>query len=70
MEKKNSMDEKFKKDKLAFARITNEDLICKDCQSRFDDTVMPCNTSKCEAYTIKPDKVLDGGDCVEYKKER
>ena len=70
MEKKNSMDEKFKKDKLAFTRITNEDLVCKDCDNKFDDSEMPCNTTKCEVYKLKPSDVLDGGKCSEYKKKR
>ncbi len=70
MGKKNSMDEKFKKDKLAFTRITNEDLVCKDCKSKFDDSDMPCNTTKCEVYDLKPSNVLDGGECSEYKKEK
>lgn len=67
--KKNPMDEKFKKDKLQFVQIKNENLVCKDCRKRYDDTDMPCNTSKCGAYVIKPDEVLDGGECAEHEKE-
>lgn len=63
----NSIEEKFKKDKLEFVRITNKDLVCNDCRKQFDDTNMPCNTSKCEAFNIKPSKVLDGGDCDEHE---
>lgn len=66
----NAIDEKFKKDKLKFEQIKNKDLVCKDCAYKFDDTEMPCNTSKCEVYQIKPGKVLDGGDCDEHKEER
>lgn len=69
MANKNTLDEKFKKDKLQFVQIKNENLVCKDCRKKYDDTDMPCNTSKCEAYIIKPDTVLDGGDCNEYEKE-
>ena len=43
----NSLDEKFKKDKLKFDLITNNDLVCKDCISKYEDKDMPCNTSKC-----------------------
>lgn len=67
---KNSIDEKFKKDKLRFNLITNNNLICKDCLYRYDDKDMPCNVSKCEIYqSMKPTGVLDGGDCDEYVKE-
>lgn len=69
MANKNALDEKFKKDKLEFAQIKNENLVCKDCRNKYDDTDMPCNTSKCEIFEIKPDEVLDGGDCNEYNKE-
>jgi hypothetical protein len=65
--KLNPLDEKFKKDELKFKQITNKDLICKDCKKKYDDTNMPCNTSKCEAFNVKPDEVLDGGDCIEYE---
>ena len=66
----NPLDEKFTKDELKFEQIKNENLICKDCRKRYDDTNMPCNTSKCEAFNVKPDEVLDGGDCIEYEEER
>ena len=67
---KNTLDEKFKKDKLKFELIKNENLVCKDCRKKYDDTNMPCNTSKCEAYEIKPNKVLNGGNCDEYKSQK
>lgn len=68
--KMNPLDEKFKRDKLKFNQIKNEDLVCKDCIKKYDDTNMPCNTSQCEAFAIKPLRVLNGGDCIEYKKEK
>lgn len=67
--KMNPLDEKFKKDKLKFARITNDDLVCRDCRNKYDDKELPCNTSKCEIFDIKPNKVLNGGECDEYKSE-
>ena len=67
---KNALDEKFKKDKLKFELIKNENLVCEDCRKKYDDTNMPCNTSKCEAYEMKPNKVLNGGDCDEYESEK
>jgi len=63
----NPLGEKFKKDKLKFNQIKNENLVCKDCKKKYDDEQMPCNTSKCEAFNIKPFEVLDGGDCDEYE---
>lgn len=65
----NPLDEKFKKDELKFNAIKNEDLICKDCKKKYDDTDLPCNTSKCEAFAVKPNEIFDGGDCIEYEKE-
>lgn len=68
--KRNSLDEKFNKDQMKFELVTNKDLICKDCIKKYDDTNLPCNTSKCEAFDVKPDEVLDGGDCIEYVQEK
>ena len=68
--KMNALDEKFKNDELKFEQITNKDLVCKNCRKKYDDTNMPCNTSKCEAFNMKPDEVLDGGDCDEYENEK
>lgn len=68
--KMNALDEKFKKDKLKFELIKNENLVCKDCRKKYDDSEMPCNTSKCEAFDMKPDKVLDGGDCDEFEPQK
>ena len=65
----NPLDEKFKKDILKFTPIKNANLVCKDCKKRYDDTKLPCNTSKCEAFRMKPSEVFDGGDCIEYEKE-
>ena len=70
MEKKlNPLDEKFRNDRLKFEPIKNKNLVCKDCKKRYDDTELPCNTSKCEAFKLKYSEVFDGGDCIEYEKE-
>ena len=66
----NPLDEKFKKDQMKFKPIKNDDLVCKDCIQKFDDTELPCNTSKCKVFDMKPDEVLSGGDCDEYSEER
>lgn len=67
--KLNPLDEKFKKDILKFTPIKNANLVCKDCKKRYDDTELPCNTSKCEAFKMKPSEIFDDGDCIEYEKE-
>lgn len=51
-------------------RITNNDLICKDCMFKFDDSQVLGNTSKCEVFESKPNKVLLGGNCNDYEKAR
>ena len=66
--KVNSLDEKFKEDKLEFNQVTNEDLVCKDCTYVWPDNDITGNTSKCDMYSIKPSKVLKGGECDEYEK--
>jgi len=66
----NELDRKFQKDKLCFVRIRNQDLLCRDCLYRYDDTKIPGNISKCEIYEdIKPNEVLNGGQCDWYDKE-
>ena len=50
-------------------RITNQDLVCKDCKSRFDDRVKFGNTSACKKYDLKPNQVLLGKSCEKYEKE-
>ena len=64
---KNTLDEKFKQDELKFVQIKNKNLVCRNCIKKYDDVEMPCNTSKCEAFDIKPSTVLDGGDCHEFE---
>lgn len=65
--------EEFKKkiqsEAKATRRITNQDLVCKDCKSRFDDRIKFGNTSACKRYDIKPNAVLLGKSCEEYEKE-
>lgn len=65
----NPLDEKFKNDIMKVEPVKNKDLICADCKKKYDDTDLLCNTSKCEAFAVKPDEVFGGGDCIEYEKE-
>ena len=59
---------RIQSEQQAFGRITNEQLTCRDCTYRLDDSEIRGNTSKCEMYTSKPNQVLLGGDC-ELKQE-
>ena len=68
--KLNPLDEKCQKDKLKFNPIRNKDLVCKDCAKAFDDTDIPGNVCKCEAFSIKPIDVINGGECFEFKLKR
>lgn len=51
------------------SRMTNDDLKCKYCKYRRDDSVIFGNTSKCDIYPVsKPNKVLAGQNCNFYDK--
>lgn len=64
-----SFKNKMKSDQLCFSRITNNDLVCKDCLYRFEDSEILGNTSRCEMYALKEAKVLSGGKCDLYDHE-
>ena len=61
--------EKRIKSEQTMRRITNDNLICKNCLLRKDDTVIFGNTSRCEQFPAKPVEVLIGGGCEFYIKE-
>ena len=62
MAKLNPLDEKFQKDSLAVVKVTNDNLVCKDCVQRYPDKV-----GACEAFPNgKRNGVLAGGKCNEY----
>ena len=65
----NAEMEKKIKSEQTMHRITNDDLICKNCLLRTDDTVIFGNTSRCERYSAKPVEVLIGGGCSYFSKE-
>lgn len=48
--------------------IRNSDLVCKNCIFKIDDSEIPGNTSKCEVYKSKPNKVLNGENCFYHTK--
>lgn len=50
-------------------RLTNDDLQCRDCKFRLDDSKIYGNTSRCSKYTRKPADVLSAERCKEYQPE-
>lgn len=57
---------KWSDDKLSFNEVTNNGLVCKDCAHKCDE----CPVGKCAKYNVKPNRVLLGGKCDEYEKDR
>ena len=66
----NNMKQRIASEARACVRITNNDLVCKDCGYRFPDSKVFGNTARCKKFTLKPTKVLKGGSCDEYLKVR
>ena len=65
-----SLKKRIESEAKSVLRITNQKLVCKDCDNRFDDSKIFGNTSKCFKYQTKPNKVLLGGECDEYVREQ
>lgn len=64
------IDKKFQNEKMKCERLTNNELVCKNCMFVLDDTEDANNTYECNKYLEKPDKVLRGGECIDYKRKR
>ncbi len=65
-----TMKKRIESEQRAIKGMTNDDLVCKDCLLRFDDTQILGNVSKCEQYPdCKPIPILQGGKCDKYIKE-
>ena len=62
-------EKRIESESRSVRRITNADLVCRDCIYRLDDSERLGNTSQCKRYTSKPNQVLLGRDCEEYRKE-
>lgn len=56
-----NINERIKREQRATKRITNDDLVCKNCIYKLE------KTSKCKAYSLKPDSIICGGNCP-YRK--
>ena len=62
-------ERRIESESQSISRITNQDLVCKDCGFRLDDFKILGNTSRCKKYSLKPSGVIKGGTCPQYKKE-
>ena len=59
-----------KDDELKFNRISNGNMLCKDCVFRLDDSEKWGNATKCKQFLFKPNNVLLGDkNCIWYNKE-
>lgn len=68
--KNEEMKKRIASEQQCAKRITNNDLVCNDCVFALDDSIKLGNTSMCQKYDLKPNKVLLGDDCDEYEQER
>ena len=62
-------EKRIESESRSVSAITNADLVCRDCIYRLDDSERLGNTSQCKRYISKPNQVLLGRDCEEYRKE-
>ena len=62
-------EKRIESESRSVGAITNADLVCRDCIYRLDDSERLGNTSQCKRYISKPNQVLLGKDCEEYRKE-
>lgn len=69
MAKSDNLKKRIASEQQCMRRLTNDDLVCKTCTHKYDDSVKLGNTSICEMYDVKPSEVLLGGNCDEYDKE-
>lgn len=69
MTKDNNLEKRIVSEQQCMHRITNDDLVCKTCTHKYDDSIKLGNTSTCEIYDVKPNEVLLGGDCDKYNEE-
>ena len=60
-------ERRIKIESKAAIRVTNKNLVCKDCLFRYNDDTKLGNTSKCAVYKAKPNLILLGGKCEFYK---
>lgn len=61
-------EKRIKSESRGIMRITNDQLVCKDCAFKYDDEKIFGNTSFCDQYPDgKPDSIIVGGECDYYE---
>lgn len=63
----NEYNKRIESESRSIIRITNSDLICKNCLFQLNDTEKFANTSQCKQFSIKPNRVLVGKDCSKFR---
>lgn len=66
------MQKKIESEAKACIGTCNANMVCADCVQRYDDSVIPANASRCEAYPDgKPLAIVfsEMKECDEYVKE-
>lgn len=70
---KTEMQKRIESEQRAIVRISNDNIVCKDCRFRLDDSETFGNTSSCDKYPehTKPFSIiLKGENCEYYEKEK
>lgn len=69
MSVKEEIERRIESESPGMVRITNNDLDCKDCKFKRDDSYIFGNVSKCDVFpVIKPREVLKGSKCKYHEK--
>lgn len=66
------LKERIESEARSVMRISNDQLVCKDCKFRWDDSEIFGNTSQCGKfpnYSKPVGVVFHGENCPEYQKE-
>lgn len=67
-----SIQKRIESESKACIGVCNDSMVCSDCLLRYDDSTVPANSTKCEAYPGgKPMAIVFGDtkECSEYVKE-
>lgn len=69
MSVKEEIERRIESESPGMVRITNNDLDCKDCKFKRDDSYIYGNVSKCDVFPVmKPKEVLKGSKCKYHEK--
>lgn len=64
-----AIEKRIQSEAQSLSRVTNSQLVCKDCVHVLDDSIRLGNTSTCKAFVVKPNQVLKGESCPKYLKD-